>query len=228
MNKMLNVNTGMAGAMRADATRKPIDVEVLLEWTYRRQKADVVAEHGVGLHKIERAVGARYVGSMTADSAAIIANPVRGGGMVSSAAALHEDAEAVHNVVQRLPQPVRGMLIACAKTGSRPSWGEGLHTQVVPRLKDNGKPKIIYTNKICNVPLYCELDVLNPPEYLMKLRNDYLTWWQAMAWLVARFKATESLMAHIITGPAAPYAPWKNQTDQERAVLLLTSEKMFG
>lgn len=104
--------------------RQPVEIEALLIWTYRHQRADTVIDRGMGLFDQEGALDGRVHYATSTDGVAtmqrigLLGTRVDGGG--ASASHLHPDAEIVHEAVMALDRPVAMMVIRYAKSASRP------------------------------------------------------------------------------------------------------------
>ena len=196
---------------------KTVDVEWLVEWTYRLQKADLVIDRGVGLHDIEaRAAGitrSECTSLVAVEKYATLGCFVDGGGYASGA--VHEDAEAVHEAVKAMRHPVPLLLRKHGKKGDRPGWGEELRVvfrpiwKREPRYDHEGKPlpksfEMIYRS---NRPVYCPVRRIDHTGISTRLRSDYIHWHAGLSALVERFK-DNPLTAHEVIGPAAPARPW--------------------
>ncbi|WP_291295832.1 hypothetical protein [Elioraea sp.] len=131
------------------SVKRPIQIASLLEWTYRRQRADVVIDRGIGLHLQEREMMGVEPCARASDArvAAIAELGVRvdGGGM--AATDCHPDAEVIHHVVSSLDDRQQGirlsaLLIQHAKAATRPP-AEVL-PRAVPQLNIRGKPLVVH------------------------------------------------------------------------------------
>ncbi len=202
------------------AAKTRIDTEALLEWTYRRQKAHIVVGRGAGLYAVE--AGADGIGVY--DGPAGIAGFAELGCQIDrcapDAGALHEDAEAVHEAVMALPRGLRGLVIACASTGTRPPWGEGRRPHYQPQwthgpnYDGEGRPRkgsyvtIWLGDRQTRRPVLCPIQLADPPEHLVVLRRAYIEWHAAVE-AVYRALRGRDLKSHEPLPPAAPAAPWE-------------------
>ncbi|MEQ9449729.1 MAG: hypothetical protein RLN70_12630, partial [Rhodospirillaceae bacterium] len=192
-------STFRAKPQAAALPRKPIDVEVLLHWTYQKQKADLVMEHGAGLNRFERI--AQFGGSDSspmADSCALVADGCHE--RVGASYDLHPDAEAVHTRVQKLSGDMRAVVVPCAKTGLRPNWAEGLRPRLEPLRRGDGRPTVVMCSK-SRRPSYCPVQVKDHPEYILARRNEYLRWWETLAWLAWSLTSEQALTGHAVRLP---------------------------
>jgi hypothetical protein len=214
---------------------KRTTAEGLLIWVYQRQKADVVMERGIGLNRIEKYIAdfgvtpqhvvdhARRYGvksvhagghtseqinrSMTTDSAAMVANTLMGAGGYSGASYdLHPDAETVHEYVRRLRVDMRAMIVEHARTGLRPDWAEGERLRVVPILRGDGQPAVVW-NKNGDAPLYCR--VTTEGADIVGKRARYTHWWDALNEMAQTLMSESRLLSHEVVQVGCPRKPWK-------------------
>ncbi|MHA1570341.1 MAG: hypothetical protein ACTSWM_00870 [Alphaproteobacteria bacterium] len=200
-------------------SRKSIDVEFLLEWTYRRQKADVIIGRGVGLNKIEAAASGVERHYSSGDWAAIDKYGHLGcfiDQLGFNSGQLATDAETVHETVSRFGDPVRGLLIQHGRAGTRPECA--LHADVryepvwkrSPRYDYKGLPargsyKMIYDGS--HNPVGCQVRPRQHVTYIEAQRRDYQVWHNGLVALAQHF-VTHPLTRFVVGGPAAPAAPW--------------------
>lgn len=200
-----------------------IDVENLLEWAYRRQKVDIVIDRGIGLsHAEAKAAGiTRY--QTSADWAAIDRYAALGcfvDQIGYDTGQVHPDAEALHEVVRRMGDPVRLLLIRHAKGGTRPEWGEGADIRYEPvwkgqpRYDIRGRPakgsyRLIYGDG--HHPNGCYVRPRQHLPYIEAQRDDYRAWHHGLLALVEHF-ARHPLARHAVLPPAAPAEPWLTQS----------------
>jgi hypothetical protein len=116
-------NMVSAHGSRIQANRIAIDIERLLIWTYRDQRADVVLGRGYGLHDQEAMMDGighpRGSDSLVALARiGLLGTRVDGGGPTCDA--LHADAEITHNVVLALDRPIGLLVMQHARDASRP------------------------------------------------------------------------------------------------------------
>lgn len=204
--------------------RQDIDIERLVTWTYRDQKADQ-AEH-MGLTQDE--VWARRLGG--GDRTALASDVAILGCRVDTSpfatGRLHPDAEAVHAEVLKLSRLACGLVIEFGRTGGRPDWFEG--ARVVERYarKPNGYPIRCYDAKRNfigykreTVVLVTERDVLTGapvevdagigPEGLETARIVWEAWAGALVLLAGALRAGGALVSHRVTGPTLSARPWE-------------------
>lgn len=146
-----------ARAVGADRTRLHVDLEQLVIWTVRDQKAD---RDDAAWHDIEAAVynnelgGRSYRGVQvdlcrpSADGCATIARnaavgcTIDGGGPIRGIPpAVHPDAELVADAIHRLRPAARRLVLHHGRTGERPDWSTGRQVLVrVPVPDDTRGP----------------------------------------------------------------------------------------
>lgn len=165
------------------------DIERRLVWAYQVQCAHR-CEQGIEreLSLLGRVVGG-YDGM-----------PVDGTG--AGAFDLAPEAEAIHAAVSRLAWPTISVVVRCARTASRPDWGEGLVPHVVPvmdRTAARERPLIRRFDGDA-----CLVDYEDFPDQLHQMRANYTAWWSALRTLAV------GLRAWSIIGPIAPPSPWSS------------------
>lgn len=208
--------------------KEAIDIEDLVHWTYAIQCADALIGSGVGLYAAEAWVDGvnRRAGSCGYgfDSAASvrrfallgcrvgISGPGRGD--------LDPDAEAVDAAVIALARRDRdaaALVLQCGLGGHRPWWAESAWPRWEPcftRQRPNGERVPVYDYdagwKGGKRPWFCSLRMVDGPESIAYHRRVYGAWHGGLLWLVGELGANRGrLIRHVVTGPAAPAAPWK-------------------
>ena len=192
--------------------RRTIDIERLLIWTFRDQKAHIVIGRGEGLSDQEAAQdGVEIRRSSTCGIAAIerlglLGVRVDGGG--PSAGHLHEDAEAVHRVVMALGRGLAGLLVRHAVDADRPDWMPGAVPRPVAKYRPNGRVVISYNREDRGRDYgWCPIEWTLSQVRIDAARLAYATWRHAIAGLVRQLP---NLHAFIALAPSAPIDPWKN------------------
>jgi len=201
-------------------SRKSIDVEYLLEWTYRRQKADVIVERGVGLNRIEAAASGLVRHGSSGDWAAIDRYG-RLGCFIDQigfdSGQLAPDAETVHQTVDGFGEPVRGLLIQHGRRGTRPECSLRADVRYepvwkgAPRYDFDGLPargsyRMVY-NESRN-PAGCQVRPRRHVTYIAAQRRDYELWHNGLVALADHF-VTHPSTRFVVGRPSAPAAPWK-------------------
>ncbi|MEN2977874.1 hypothetical protein P7L78_19160 [Tistrella bauzanensis] len=194
--------SGNAGAGRVD-----IDVENLLVWVYRDQKADLVT----GRMDDGRVMGWRGSSLGRIEAVANLGCRVDGRGAGWGAAGeLHRDAAATHEVVETLDLGTQRVVIRHARAGTRPDWtAGGLRCRPVWRRTATGevRPRVIYT--ATRKPSYCPIEIEPAPAILHDARMEWVTWRGALDRIARDLRAVDALLTrHRITGPAADATPW--------------------
>jgi hypothetical protein len=123
--------------------REPTDIEALLVWTYRKQRADRVLAADAGLFDQEATIDGGQRSATSRDGVAAMARigalGVRVNGAAASAGALHVDAEVVHDAVTSLPPIEAALVIAHARAGTRPDDSEIVPPRAGPRRNERGR-----------------------------------------------------------------------------------------
>ena len=195
--------------MRIVYSAQPIDIERLLIWTYRDQKADVVIGNGGGLFDQEGAMDGRIAYRTSADGVATIARigllgtRVDGGG--ASASHLHPDAEAVHAAVMALPLDTALLIMRHARAASRPDSEVFAPPRAVPVLDGRGRILIERApwDKNRNYGA-CKVEWIVPPVSPDVIRLEYALWRRSLALLAMALSHGGRLEDHRPMMPAAP------------------------
>ncbi len=183
--------------------KKAINIEDLLRWTYQDQAVDTVTrQFDAGLHP----TGYRSNIISIERNGRLGTKIDCAGSAIQGCADVHPDAEAVHNAVSALRPLWIGLLIDCAKTGSRPDWMPGEEPKPEPVLRSDGKPQMEYYDpRSRRKPAYCLVQYDPEPEHLEFVRSVYTEWWDAMAALAAKL---QDLGDYEVSGPNTPRQPW--------------------
>jgi len=201
--------------------RTPVDIEHLLVWTYRVQRADLVLRHAGRLLPQEAAADgeAPAGGSNVAAVGRILelGTFIDGGGPDSGA--LHPDAETVHLAVSALRMPAAGlplgrMLIGYARQAietpdgwwyERPDPMVGAIPRPVPLRRPSGEVVVEWSDKgrRCGTcPLEYEPSAVN----IAAARLEY-AWWHAGMRALAATLDGRLAQWHALP-PALPSQPW--------------------
>jgi hypothetical protein len=192
--------------------RQPTDIETLLVWTYRDQKADRVISVGTKLHRQEAEVDGEWHDSTSKDGiaaverAGILGTRIDGGG--NGTAALHGDAEYVHEAVMTLPMPVAMLTMQHARAASRPDGITIPIPRPVRQLAQNGRVKLVYAawDKSHNYGL-CPLAWTSSPVTVDALAAEYGLWRLSLTILALALSGDGRLTRHRATKPIAPVRP---------------------
>lgn len=214
---MARMEAARAGA--GMARLEPIDVEELLVWTYRDQRADVVIGRGVGLHGLEAAADGIALQAVSACGCAGVARiaelGVRVDRMGRDAGALHPDAELVHQVVSALTGKVNGLphaqlLIRHAARGGRPDELVCAVPRAMPYLHEaRGTVRVEWLDTKRRYG-FCPISWQPSAAMIAAAREEYSAWWHALR-LVAFCLMREARMVRWrALMPAAPARPWEN------------------
>ena len=206
-------------ALASRPALQPVDVEDLLVWTYRLQRADVVIGRGVGLHGPEAALDdvERY-GSSACGCAAVerIARlGVRVDKLGYDPGALHPDAEVVHREVEAMDRrrvqglPVSRLVILHAARAERPGELACEVPRPIPHLNRLGDPQVVWTDKGRRQG-YCPISYQPSAAMVWASRLEYLAWHEALRLLVFALRGEGRLIRWWPLAPAAPARPWES------------------
>lgn len=190
--------------------RDEVDVEELLVWVYRDQKAHRAEDMGLSQQDV-------WEGGLIGGGCALGAGE-RVDTSVRSFARLHADAEAVHDVVRALPRLTCGLIIEHAKVGGRPDWWPGCRVEVRDILR-RGKPVRLYDDNrnpvgVKRGPVVVrDLDgggaelvtALSAPGLDMA-RMLWREWWAGLVAVKAGLRGVK--LSVRVVGPAAEVEPW--------------------
>jgi hypothetical protein len=196
--------------------RQPIDIEDLLVWTYRHQKADIVIERGIGLHSLEAAAGGIEIHGSSACGCASVERIGMLGTRIDmsghGSGDLHPDAEAVHRAVMQLDDRVNGLprsrlVIQHAARGERPDPMLGAVPRPYPLLTHDGRVAIEWLDRgrrfgLCRVqwsPAWALIDAA---------QREYSAWHAALRLLAMAVNEGKGLATRVALAPHAPHAPW--------------------
>ncbi len=195
------------------ALRVPTDIEDLLVWTYRDQRADVVIRNGVGLHDTEAAMDESTTergASSTCGCAALerigrAGCRVDGGGM--SADHLHEDAERIHRAVELLALPIAALVIRNARISDQPDCMAGVMPRPCPMLNPRRQVSVRCDAWDRNRDYgWCPVEWTPSQMRIDAAREEYALWWQALRSLAGWVR--RDLVRYRATGPAISATPW--------------------
>ncbi len=178
---------------------RPVSIEWLVEWTYQRQRADLVIERGVGLYDLELMADGIVTRKSSPDGVYLICTTggrVDGGGHAKGD--LHEDAYLVYRTVQNMGREAQQVVMAYVRTGAPPDPMIG----VVPKLqvKRDRMGRAVYQRDRRGKRICAVLEP-NPPQFQIDMqRRAYAEWYAVMQDLSVRLTCSGKLEAHIITG----------------------------
>jgi hypothetical protein len=206
----------VAQTVRASALqRQPIDIEDLLVWTYRDQRADVVIERGIGLFDQEGEADGivkqreAACGVLAVARSCLLGGRVDGGGR--SAGALDEDAELVHRAVMRLTDRVQGLprwrlVIQNAARSERPDAMVTAVPRPVALLQRDGRPVVNWSDKGKRYGS-CPVEYAPSAALILAAQAEYAAWHSALM-LLALALQSERLSRWFPLRPSAPARPW--------------------
>jgi hypothetical protein len=206
----LNAAFRAQAPLRPESARKLVDVEWLIEWTYRLQLADKMSlasdvrtywpsVSACGVAAVQR-VG--HLG-VTVDSF----GPAFGGSV-----AVHVDASLVHDVVTAMGGAACGLVIKHGRTGTRPDFlGDG-PSRFVPAAGAPLHSPIVenYDKRRNRIAPYCPVIWHDAAESIVEARRRYGIWHAALAGIAEDLvRHVDRLKSHQVTGFAAPARPWQ-------------------
>lgn len=201
--------------------RRSIDIEQLLTWTFRNQRAHKIVPQGAGLQRAEALADGRNLQAKSGCGCASVERiaelGVRVDVSMSDPGQLHPDAETVYNAVTDLPRPIANLVARHAIDDTRPNWGEGMRPAMIPVWRKGpiydaqGKPakrsfQMIYDRN--RNAIACKVIPVHEPDSIARLRQDYTRWYDALVAL-ANTLNDRPLDHHVVTGPIVPAEPWR-------------------
>jgi hypothetical protein len=195
--------------MRTIDLRRAVDIEDLLVWTYRDQRADKVHAADHGLHEQEATLDGLRRSATSRDGVAAMARigalGVRVTAGRASASALHDDAEVVHEAVMMLDRWTSLLMIRHARAATRPD-----HATIEPR-----RPGPLRDTRGRIVREYAEWDSSRrygwtvigwtvEPITPATVRFEYSHWRRALSALAIALATDATLARHRPTPPRAP------------------------
>ncbi|MFD2233853.1 hypothetical protein [Phaeospirillum tilakii] len=198
---------------RPAATRETTSLLALLDWTYRRQRADDGTDPAAEL--------ARLAGGPSPTARALAA--ARLGAVIPSTAerqrpVLHPDAALVADTVGLMDDgPGRALLVAHAGAGTLPEWGASQHLE--PVLRD-GAPLVVEAERIeiryrnrtrrAVAVCYCPLQLWPDDSWVRMQRAEYSRWFRALETL-ALLLENAPLRRWRIDGLGVVAEPWNKR-----------------
>lgn len=197
--------------MRRIDIREPVDIERLLVWAYRDQRADVVLGAGHGLFDQEAALDSPGRHATSRDGVAAMARigalGVRVDAGRASAAPLHIDAEVVHEAVTMLDRWTAPLVIRYARGAGRPD-----DVIIVPP-----RPGPLRNERGRIIRRYAEWDTARhygwtpigwtvEPSTAETVNHEYTNWWRALDALAVALSGDRRLTHHRPLRPTAPRA----------------------
>ena len=201
----------MSGRVRE--LRRSIDVERLLWWVYRDQKADIVIGRGDGMMATEAAVDGVVIRGVSGDGVAAVISQaqlgcrVDGGG--ASADHLHRDAETAHRAVMRLPRPIALTVMQHARAGTRPDWLPEARPKAEPRMTPRGKVLVRYdVSDVHRNYGWCVIDWTTSVAQIQAARTEWALWHAALWSLSAELSRPRVMTRFLPSPPSVPAEPW--------------------
>lgn len=189
--------------------RQPTDIEQLLIWTYRDQKADRVIGMGMGLYDQESALAGKQVYRTSTDGIAaierigILGTRVDGGG--PSSGLLHTDAEYVHEAVMSLPRPECLLVMQHARAATRPDSTSIPTPKPLRQAARNGRTRIAYADWDKHRDYgWCPIDWTVEPVTIDAIELEYTLWRRILIMLALALSRDGRLTRHRAMAPSAP------------------------
>lgn len=197
--------------------RRDIDIERLLVWTVRDQQA--VGADAWGERAWLEGHGCSSDGMVAIARAEALGTHIDAGGR-RVAGRVHADALTVIEMVERARWPTRALLLAHARTDSRPEWMPGAEPfrQVRAMVWRGAKlvPKVV-RDKHGHARGFEMVTVDRRPE-IAAARAAYARWHEGVECVARVLMANRGLLAaHRVTGFRAPARPWENGLERKAA-----------
>lgn len=197
---------------RAFYSARPIDIEQLLVWAFRDQKAHKVLEARDGLFDQEAALDGHAFQSSRDSSAMMERNGqlgtrVDGGGR--SAPHLHDDAEEVYKAVMALTVDEAMLVRKHACAASRPDHEAVVPPKAFPVPNRLGNPTVCYPSDKNRDPGHgwCLVQWTVSPVSAEVIRIEYAIWHKALKLLAVALAHAGRLIDHRPKMPSAPARP---------------------
>jgi hypothetical protein len=195
-----------------------IDVEQLVVWAFRDQKADRHA--GVGLHRIEANVAGLEPRGRSSDGCAALSDIEHLGCRIDRRAGLVRDL--VHPVAEAVAVEASALaggelLRFYGRLGGRPDgWAEPQRWyRPVVWVKPGEEAQWERTGR-GNSPRFCRVIPTVTREDIVRRRATYSCWWEALdrlAWTLSM-----RALGFVVSAPAAPREPWAPGSDGDAGV----------
>lgn len=203
------------------AVREDTTLVSLLDWTYRRQKADIMT--GKGLWQPEELSGLNdddYHGGWSGDGCAALESCGALGAIIPGTghkqrAVVHDDAVAVHDAVVALSRSdwVGAMLLRrYGRQGGMPEWRSS-QPRPVPVMPTRGNKPVVasFVNEYVGrdgrrrkvSAQYSMIEYVPPPGMVEIMRGEYRAWWAGLSAL-----SVPRLSRWRLVGPGAVAEPW--------------------
>ncbi len=206
-----------------------IDIEDLLNWTYRVQLADLILGLGVDLWHAERAAEGIEWHGHSADGVYAVLQRLRLGVRVDGAgmrisADVDADAVIVHESVMKLGSVLATIVIRYARTGGRPSWHPDAQFRYTPQWLDRpryhagtGLPRkrsFLVVRTIARdgrlVSSYCPIIPVDHPDEVDQRRLTYRLWFDGVSAL-SNYLSTLTGLGFAAVSLTARAQPWLDE-----------------
>lgn len=198
---------------RLHTGRRPVDIENLLVWTYRDQRADKVCAGDRGLFAQEASTDGhqRYAtsGDGVAAMESIGALGVRVSTSRASVGVLHDDAEIVHEAVTRLGEATARLMRGHARHASRPDHNVIIPGRWLPKRDEHERIERHYEpwdkqHHYGWMAIFQSAETATAAEVCA----EYAIWRRALGALAFALSTDRSLTSHRVgPTPRAPTAP---------------------
>ncbi len=206
-----------------------IDIEDLLNWTYRVQLADLILGLGVDLWHAERAAEGIEWRGHSADGVYAVLQRLRlgvrvdGSGMRMSAD-VDADAVIVHESVMKLGSVLATIVIRYARTGRRPGWHPDARFRYTPHWIDRpryheatGLPRkrsFLVVRTFARdrrlVSSYCPIVPVDHPDEVDQRRLTYRLWFDGVSAL-SNYLSTLTGLGFAAVSLKARAQPWLDE-----------------
>jgi hypothetical protein len=192
-----------------------IDVERLVVWALRDQRAGEIVDGPVGLACAEAAAEGISLRRVSTCGCAAVERVLALGADIQATwrggmptAGCSGDAEIVYGAVVGLAGDRARLVRLHGRLGSRPDW--------VPRgarrgpVWERGAVKVIrYDRHRHKIAQWCALGWAVPREYVAARRESWGVWREGLAMLRQMLNREGGLRGFVVLGPAVPARPWE-------------------
>jgi hypothetical protein len=193
-------------------SRRPVDVEQLLVWAIRDQRAYVGDPLPPGVELLPRGHSADGVYAVQRAAALGVRIDEFGAGRLD-ASQVHPDAETIGAMLARLDPPLQLLMLRHARNASRPDWLPGaVPLEVRPVMvmrKGRMVPKVKYDRN--RHPIGYEMETIDRRDEIRRARATYTRWHETLEVLAMALALPGLLVERRATGPEAPARPWEQE-----------------
>lgn len=193
-----------------------ITIDQFLLWVYQAQKADIVIDHGIGLHTLERMADGHEVASISGDGCYQIMREAEIGARVDysgrGGACLHNDADLAHDLVKskQVSRYHRGIILDYGRSGRVPDWMPDAAPRMIPVTNRRGGIKMLRVGKDGKGrPLACQVRPEVVAGYIDNKRKMYRDWHDALNNFADLLAGRKDMMtAYDVQPMTCPREPW--------------------